>query len=414
MAWLYVPGREGSSLDSVSPSPDTELWVTSSGKALQRQLSWRGWKTRPWIRRLFGTISDPSTAARGVESWISSLRVFRVSRSALPAINEAPKTSVGSGPSSSASFGRFNPGGSFSKTSLDLFGTDSGPSSVDWPKSGTMQSGICSARKRSVPPTSGSGSSFSRGEYPTPSATPYGTSQNEGQVPHERPTAGTPSLETWAKTWGTPRVTTNSGIPAPEVTGKGSRLEDQAGTWPTWPTPTTGSGGPEPPDPEDGRGGNLKHAGERWPSPRAADSESAGNHPGAQDSLTGVLKNWPTPTEGDAKASGSRETSQSEAHDGMSLADAATRGHASGRHESSRSSLPALATSSCGPECSPKHRRLNPRFVEYLMGWPPSWTSVQTGSGPAGTELSLYRQRMRSSLWRIAPDGWRRFWGLSE
>ena len=39
---------------------------------------------------------------------------------------------------------------------------------------------------------------WAKGEYPTPSATRYGTSQNEGEVPHERPSAGTPSLETWA------------------------------------------------------------------------------------------------------------------------------------------------------------------------------------------------------------------------
>lgn len=31
--------------------------------------------------------------------------------------------------------------------------------------------------------------------FPTPTATPFGTSQNEGQVAHERRTRGTPSLE---------------------------------------------------------------------------------------------------------------------------------------------------------------------------------------------------------------------------
>lgn len=32
-----------------------------------------------------------------------------------------------------------------------------------------------------------------------------------------------------------------------------------------------------------------------WPTARAEDAESCGNHPGASDSLTGVAKNWPTP-----------------------------------------------------------------------------------------------------------------------
>lgn len=32
-----------------------------------------------------------------------------------------------------------------------------------------------------------------------------------------------------------------------------------------------------------------------WPSSRAEDSESCGNHPDATDSLTGAVRNWPTP-----------------------------------------------------------------------------------------------------------------------
>lgn len=35
-------------------------------------------------------------------------------------------------------------------------------------------------------------------QYPTPSATPYGSAQNEGQIEHIRPSRGTPSLTQWA------------------------------------------------------------------------------------------------------------------------------------------------------------------------------------------------------------------------
>jgi DNA (cytosine-5)-methyltransferase 1 len=45
---------------------------------------------------------------------------------------------------------------------------------------------------------------WNRNEYPTPSATRYGSSQNEGTIPHQRPSAGTPSLDTWASKWATP------------------------------------------------------------------------------------------------------------------------------------------------------------------------------------------------------------------
>jgi hypothetical protein len=44
----------------------------------------------------------------------------------------------------------------------------------------------------------GQAGAWAKNLYPTPSATRYGLSQNEGEVPHERPSAGTPSLESWA------------------------------------------------------------------------------------------------------------------------------------------------------------------------------------------------------------------------
>jgi len=42
-------------------------------------------------------------------------------------------------------------------------------------------------------------------------------------------------------------------------------------------------------------GTSLTDAIRAWPTPRAEDGESAGNHPSSQDSLTGVAKFWRTP-----------------------------------------------------------------------------------------------------------------------
>ena len=39
----------------------------------------------------------------------------------------------------------------------------------------------------------------------------------------------------------------------------------------------------------------LDRQASHWPTPRSEDSESAGNHPGARDSLTGVMREWQTP-----------------------------------------------------------------------------------------------------------------------
>lgn len=83
MAWLYVPALADLNSESESqPADSIVLSVTSSGKPMPRPLSWRGWKTRPWIALLSGTISRPSTAALGAASWIASLRACRASPTA--------------------------------------------------------------------------------------------------------------------------------------------------------------------------------------------------------------------------------------------------------------------------------------------------------------------------------------------
>ena len=76
---------------------DIELSVTLSGTPSARLLSWRGWKTRPWIRLLSGTLSRPSMADRGVERWISSLLASRVSPGRVPESDRVDLTYAGFG-----------------------------------------------------------------------------------------------------------------------------------------------------------------------------------------------------------------------------------------------------------------------------------------------------------------------------
>jgi hypothetical protein len=77
------------------------------------------------------------------------------------------------------------------------------------------------------------------------------------------------------------------------------------------------------------------------------------------------LTNWPTATEGDSKSSGSRNLPGSKAHKGTSLTDAVGR------------------------------KKLNPKFVEWLMGLPIGWTSFE----PVATQsFQQWQQRHLSRL----------------
>ncbi len=66
----------------------------------------------------------------------------------------------------------------------------------------------------------------------------------------------------------------------------------------------------------------------------------------------------PTPTAGDAKSAGSRNTADSSANPGLSLTDFVRMDGGQGRE-------------------SPQPGKLNPAFVEYLMGYPPGWTDIE-------------------------------------
>lgn len=203
--WLHIcpssPVSERLTSDSALPNHGYELWVTSSGTPLQRPSSWRGWKTRPWIRLLSGTTLPRSQAVSTAERWISSLPASRVSRSAQQASGEVRPMTGGSGPSLPTQSKPPSPGVSSLRTSPVSSDTGLPISSETLPKAGTMRSGVCSERTPTpVPPTDGSGSS----SWPTPTASSYGTNQGGGAG---RTGKVRPSLNTLAAQWPTPTAT---------------------------------------------------------------------------------------------------------------------------------------------------------------------------------------------------------------
>ena len=181
--WLHVPRRalqasspveECSTPESIWPA-ELSLWCTSSEGHLPQLSSWPGWRKRPWVKLLSGTTSPPSTLARGVAWWISSLAAAPAKTSPSPESGLASLVlEADSGDSSSASLRRQGLLFSSGKTSEE----QSGPHST-WLRTTLSPSAIelrraLSALRMSGPHTNDSDSS----SWPTPSAKPYGSNQS--------------------------------------------------------------------------------------------------------------------------------------------------------------------------------------------------------------------------------------------
>ena len=225
--------EDSGSESTLPPAEALAASVTWRGKLSPRRIWSKRWKRVSWLRRLSGLTSPPSTLSSGVAAWTSSLLAFLASRSASPAKGEGSKTSGGSGRPSRASFAWWDQASSCWRTSQDCLLAGPTTYSETLPSSGSMRSGRLSERPTLGRRISGPGSSFSRGVYPTPAASAYGSSQTGSNS--DRPSAGTPSLETWAKGWPTPTARDHTSTQASaETHARNSRpLSEFVGNWPT-------------------------------------------------------------------------------------------------------------------------------------------------------------------------------------
>jgi hypothetical protein len=243
---------------------------------------------------------------------------------------------------------------------------------------------------------------------PTPSATPYGSSWNG--TGNNKESRGRPSLDGFAKRFPTPRTedsqcagghrgkddTLYGAICRPKESSSETPPQEEIGLWPT---PTASDGKRNAPNM---RGNDsLPSAAQKWTTPTAGDSEGGRTTSKGKEfptslnaAVRGLNPKYPTPTVGDSKGSGSRNLPGSKAHPGISLTDAIVRGQ----------TLPTPRTKGmCGGTgnfeqmkkleesgaITEKERRqmtagnggqLNPRWVEWLMGWPIGWTALDSAA----------------------------------
>lgn len=137
-----------------------------------------------------------------------------------------------------------------------------------------------------------------------------------------------------------------------------------------WATPNVPTRGPESRSSKAARGAggiDTQTQAVNWPSARAEDAESAGNHPGATDSLTGATKNWPSPAARDYKGPNgdAHRQTRERAHDDQLPNAVATFPSSRPDETITDDGLDSLLEV-WTPPLSP---RLSPGFQFWLMGW---------------------------------------------
>lgn len=122
--WLYLPTSVVSRESADSTSPSDSLCQTLAASAMWRQkfLLPRIWRLvlrkAALMMRLSGLTFEPSTAQRGVDSWMESLRVSRAPITPSPADEqESSESTANSGMTSAAPFGTLDPNGCIWRTS---------------------------------------------------------------------------------------------------------------------------------------------------------------------------------------------------------------------------------------------------------------------------------------------------------
>ena len=327
-----------SSLDLSWQSQLLEQSVMSKSKPL-RVKSWQAaWKRRDWIKRLFGRILKPSTANLGVESWIASLADIPASRLVLLGKSSEIKTQDTSGQKSNDSSKKSSHQFASSKMSEGIYDLDLKKSQMTYGNWVIKLRRACLQRQKSVLHIKGKGSSF------WPTATVSDAAMQKARSPEKmirkdgRNVLRTPSL---AETILQP---TDFPYSKEDLKNQQHGLPYQLCKR-LWPTVRTSSA----------NGASSKEV-------------EAGN---PKQRLEVMTANWATPTARDWKDNAS--------------ADVPTN---------SLLGRQAPRTMKDGIE---SQMTLNPRFTEWLMGWPIGWTESEL----VATEWFRWLQLMRGELLRM-------------
>jgi hypothetical protein len=407
--WLYLPRQSISSASAPGPAPLTSVsdWHV---QALAASCWWRGkhsrsriWSQRckrvSWLTRLCGAMPEPLMAGLGAALWMASLAASRVNLIRSPAIDSATATNAICGAMRDVSSFNAALGLSSSKTSRACLAAAVPSASFEtFTDLVSRLRSDYSARQRRAQVISATG--FSSSQWPTAATDSFRSRSGE-----RREEMG---LDQMARNWPTPQA--RDGDPScrgadPSRVGDPARhggynLDDWAAKFSQqWPTPIAANHRSVYASDET-HARNTRPLQEfvgQWATPRASDGEKGApkqSFAGGGVPLVSQAMQWMTPRVQVWQYTRDRGDPSQER---LTLEGQATLGPI-------RLDPP---TSTPGAPCSSTRRTLNPLFVEWLMGWPPSWTSLALmlpGSSACAclaTALCRYRRLMHFELWRL-------------
>jgi hypothetical protein len=366
MGWSYVPGLAPWDSEPVEPYQGTGPSLQRRSKPLPWPFSPRVNKTAPYLSFLSGTISRPSTATRGVESWISSLRASRVRTSVWPGRALASRANdPDSGLTSSESFARYDPDSCFWRTCQPSLFADWTPSSPAWPNAGCLRSGAVYERPTLAHHMAAIGGGASRGTrdyWVTPdSAMSLGGHLSRGGSRSTEPLLRG-QINEWGRNWPTPQ--TADGERGSKTLMRGEGNPTMRGAVLQWSTP---------------RVEQFEESPEAWKAraKKVALRPRAHGIPGQALSIQVLaVSTWATPSASPWRSGGASDDTM--ARNARPLNEQATH------WPPSRPDPPTATAGAPTSSATPTGRlQLNPRFVEALMGLPTGWTDCAASATPS-------------------------------
>ena len=373
--WIYLPSEfypsaqelAESSLDLNSQSQLLEQFVMSRSKPLRAKSWLAAWKKKDWTSRLFGRILKPSMANLGVENWIASLADIPASRLVLLEKNLEKTTQDISGQTSNDSSKKSNHRSASLKMCPTIYELDLKKSQMTYDNWVTKLRQACLRRRKLVLLTK------EKDFLSWPTVIVSDHLCNETETPQR-----------WKERAQEKKM---EGINL----HKPLRIVAQE-AWPTVVSADASMGAIISPNDiyketstgslrkinKNGKDGSLGLARtvkmmnsqqQNWPTPRAQEPGSTSENYGK--GLKNTAENWATPTTRDWKDTANANVPVN--------------------------SLLGRQAPQIMKDGTESQATLNPRFTEWLMGWPVGWTEFEL----AETEWCLWLQRMRGELSRM-------------